>query len=94
MTYQPKRKWRRTNISKKDGTVVPLPDDWSLIDTSERRLARLWNTQQPDMLGSWRWRVWLDQKIYEGSARTGTEARESCERPLAEFLQAQMVKLP
>jgi len=39
-----------------------------------------------------RWRVWLDHKMKEGSAHSGIEARETCERFLAEYQQAQMVQ--
>ena len=31
MSSNPEFKWRRTTITRRDGTVIPLPDDWSLI---------------------------------------------------------------
>jgi hypothetical protein len=31
MSSNPEFKWRRTTITRRDGTVVPLPDNWSLI---------------------------------------------------------------
>jgi hypothetical protein len=70
-------KWRRT-----EGSIV-RQDDWSLFDDSGHHIAQLFNTTHDDLIGSWRWRVWLDHKMYEGSAHNGTEARETCERLLA-----------
>ena len=32
MPTLPNRKWRRTTISRRDGTLSPLPNNWSLID--------------------------------------------------------------
>jgi hypothetical protein len=34
--------------------------------------------------------IWHDHKMQEGSARTETEARETCARFLVEYQQAQM----
>ena len=31
MTNNPEFKWRRTILTRRDGTVVPLSDNWSLI---------------------------------------------------------------
>ncbi len=31
-TNNPDRIWRRTIVTRKDGTIAPLPDNWSLID--------------------------------------------------------------
>jgi len=31
MSSNPEFKWRRTTITRRDGTIVPLPDNWSLI---------------------------------------------------------------
>ena len=78
-------KWRRT-----EGTIIRL-DDWLLLDDSGDRIAHLFNTGEGDLIGAWHWRVWIEHKIQEGSARTGTEARMTCERLLAEYQQAQMV---
>ena len=73
--------WRRTQL------VCPnLPtraDDWSLVNAEGDQIAHLWNTQEPDIIGSWRWRIWIDHKRHEGSAHSGTEARETCQRLLA-----------
>lgn len=76
-----------------EGSIV-RQDDWSLFYESGDRITQLFNTGDDDLIGAWRWRMWLDHKMQEGSARTGAEARETCERLLAEFQQAQMVKLP
>jgi hypothetical protein len=32
MSSHPTRKWRRTIVTQRDGTVVSLSDNWSLID--------------------------------------------------------------
>ena len=32
MSTPPNRKWRRTTVTRRDGTLAPLPDNWSLID--------------------------------------------------------------
>jgi hypothetical protein len=32
MSSYPNRKWRRTTITQRDGTLTPLPDNWSHID--------------------------------------------------------------
>jgi hypothetical protein len=77
-------KWRRT-----EGPIV-REDDCSLFDDSDHHIAQLFNTGTDDLIGSWRWRAWLDHKMYEGSAHSGTEARETFERLLAEYQQSQM----
>ena len=62
----------------------PHADDWTLQDPDGTRLARLWNTQTDDLLGSWRWRLWINHKLYEGSAYSGAEAKQACETLLAQ----------
>jgi hypothetical protein len=79
----PSPKWRRTETLYPE-TII-RDDDWSLLDSTGDRIAQLFNTGEDDLIGSWRWRVWLDHKMQEGSARTGTEARQTCERLLAEY---------
>jgi hypothetical protein len=84
--------WRRTQLVHPD--LPTRANDWVLVDETNEIHAHLWDSGTPDLIGQWRWRVFIDHKMQEGSARSGTEARETCERLLAEFLQAQMVKLP
>jgi hypothetical protein len=79
-------KWRRT-----EGSIV-RQDDWSLFDDSGDRIAQVFNTGDDDLIGSWRWRLWLDHKMQEGSARSGTEARETYERLLTEYEQPRMAQ--
>ena len=86
MTNSPSPKWRRTE-SIYPNTLI-REDDWSLLDATGDRIAQLFNIGVDDLIGSWRWRVWLDHKMQEGSAHNGTEARETCERLLAEYQQA------
>lgn len=49
----------------------------SLLDATGDRVAHLFNTSKDDLVGSWSWRVWLGHNMQEGSARSGTEAREA-----------------
>jgi hypothetical protein len=67
-------------------------DDWTLLDQTGDRIAHLFNTGADDLIGALRWHVCLDHKMHEGSARSGTEARETCERLLTEYQQPQMMK--
>ncbi len=38
-------------------------DDWTLLDSTGDRIAHLFNTAEDDLIGSWRWSVWLDHKM-------------------------------
>jgi hypothetical protein len=84
------RKLRKTELVFPD--TVLREDAWSLLDATGDRIAQLFNTGADDLIGAWRWRVWLDHKMQEGSARSGTEAPETYERLLAEYQQAQMAQ--
>jgi hypothetical protein len=83
-------KWRKTKPVFPD--TFFRDDDWTLHDQTGDRIAHLFNTGADDLIGAWRWRVWLDHKMHEGSAHSGIEARETCERFLAEYQQAQMAQ--
>lgn len=83
-------KWSKTELVFPD--TILRHDDWTLLDATGDRIAHLFDTAEDDLRGSWRWRVWLDHKMQEGSVRSGTEARETCERLLAEYQQAQMMQ--
>jgi hypothetical protein len=63
-----------------------------LLNSTGDRIAQLFNTGKDDLIGAWRWRVWIEHKMQEGSARTGTEARQTCERLLTEYQQMQMMQ--
>jgi hypothetical protein len=86
----PTRKWHKTELVFPDTFL--RDDDWSLLDQKGDHIAYLFNTGADELIGAWRWRVWLDHKMYEGSARNGTEVRETCERLLAEYQQAQIAQ--
>jgi hypothetical protein len=90
MPNHPNNKWRKTELVFPDTFL--RKDDWSLLDQKGDRIAHLFNTGEDDLIGAWRWRVWLDHKMCEGSSRSGTETRETCERLLAEYQQAQMAQ--
>ncbi|MFM8859276.1 MAG: hypothetical protein ACKOEW_04160 [Methylocystis sp.] len=83
-------KWRKPELVF-PGTDL-RDDDWTLLDATGDRMAHLFNTGVDDLIGAWRWRVWLDHKMHEGSVRTGTDPRERCERLLVEFQHAQMMQ--
>jgi hypothetical protein len=83
-------KWHKTELVFPDTFL--RKDDWSLLDQKGDRIAHLFNTGKDDLIGAWRWRVWLDHKMSEGSARNGTEARETCERLLVEYQKAQVMQ--
>lgn len=85
-----KYKWRRTESIYSD--VLIRDDDWSLLHTMSSPIPQSFNTDRDDLTGGSQWRVWLDHRIREGSARSGTEARQTCERLLAEYQQAQMMQ--
>jgi len=74
----PNRKWRKTKLVFPD--TILRQDDWTLLDATGDRIAHLFNTGKDDLIGAWRWRPWLDHKMYEVSARNGTKARKTCER--------------
>ena len=90
MTNTPPFKWRRTEQIYPD-TII-RDDDWTLLNSTGDRIAQLFNTGKDDLIGAWRWRVWIEHKMQEGSALTGTEARQTCERLLAEYQQMQMMQ--
>ena len=90
MPNHPNNKWRKTELVFPD--TVLREDDWSLLDQKGDRIAHLFNTGANDLIGAWRWRIWIDHKMQEGSAHSGTEARESYEMLLAEYQQAQMAQ--
>ena len=52
--------------------MVLREDDRSLLDGTVDHIANLFNTGEDDLIGARRWRVWLDHKMHEGSARSGT----------------------
>jgi hypothetical protein len=76
---QPGRKWRRTAVER-NGRLVPLSDDWSLIDEdSGFAIARIWAERR-----GWSWivRTLRDDELRDslmGWFKTGPEAREYCE---------------
>jgi hypothetical protein len=78
------RRWRRTQSLDHHWKLVH-PDDWTLIDSDTGEyLARIFDQQDADLLGHWRW--WV-APFYEidniGSAQTGEEAKRRAEERLA-----------
>lgn len=79
-------RWRRTQIAQPDAPHL-CADDWTLTDTETGEcLARIYDTQEPDILGAWRWHVAPYYRTEnQGSALTGAEARAAAEKRLAEI---------
>jgi hypothetical protein len=78
MPNHPTHKWHRTKTHFSAATVYE--HDLSLLVSTTDRIDQVFSTGKDDLIGSWRWRPWLDHKMYEVSARNGTEARKTCER--------------
>ena len=72
------------------GVLDPFDVSYPALSYKKSALDVKISKSADDLIGSWRWRVWLDHRIREGSASTGTEARHTCERLLTEYQQAQM----
>ena len=51
----PKLTWRRSQSVHPEWPI--RENDWLLVDEDNDHHAQLWDTQEPDMLGSWRWRI-------------------------------------
>ena len=55
MSSHPTRKWRRTIVTQRDGTVVPLSDSWSLIDLeTDVAVAQLYKDPGYEDRPAWR----------------------------------------
>jgi hypothetical protein len=79
----PIRCWRRTQSLDHQWKIVH-PDDWTLVESETGEyLARVFEQEDADLLGSWRW--WV-RPFYEidniGSAQTGAEAKRLAEERL------------
>ena len=75
--WQPTPPLRHTKKQRKDA--------WSLVDSSGKELARIYESEQPDADGlTYCWAIWPYHVIGNiGSARTGADARLKCEKMLA-----------
>jgi hypothetical protein len=61
-----------------------MTEDWTLVDESGNYLARIYDTEEPDIFGTWRWEISpFFMTDNQGSALTGTDARMKCEKRLA-----------
>jgi hypothetical protein len=76
-------RWHRTQLANPDAPRI-CAEDWTLIDgETGEALARIYDTEQPDILGNWRWEVApFFMTANRGSALTGTDARMKCEKRL------------
>lgn len=76
-------RWRRTQSIEHHWKVVHA-DDWVLVDDDGEYLARIADTGDADILGSWRWWVKPFYKTDNvGSAQTGAEAKQAAEERLS-----------
>lgn len=71
---------------------APVPDDWSLLDDGGHPLARIYRRQGGPQGGCWQWFVQVTTggtpfNGGTGTAATGGEAREACERLVPDGLQ-------
>lgn len=87
-----KRNWRRTSFKRLDGSVEAAPDDWTLCDAEGRPLARIYHYAFGPQAGRWSWFVLvapdgIPANGGTGTAATGREAREMCERLVPDGLQ-------
>lgn len=74
--------WRRTQVVYPDAPDIRR-EDWTLSGLDGRPLARVFDTERPNILGSWRWQVApFYVTMNHGAALTGTDARMKCEKRL------------
>ena len=52
-----KDKWRKIELVVPD--TILRDDDWSLLDQKGDSIAQLFNTGADDLIGAWRWRIWM-----------------------------------
>lgn len=76
-------RWRRTQSLTHHWKVVH-PDDWTFVSDDGDYLARIFDTGDNDILGSWRWWVAPFYQIDNvGSAQNGAEAKSLAEERLS-----------
>ena len=66
MPSLPNHKWRKNELVFPD--TVLRDDDWTLLDATGDRIAHLFNTGEDDLIGAWRWLVWIGHKMQKGAA--------------------------
>jgi hypothetical protein len=81
--------WRRTAFTSINGNIEIAPDDWTLLDPSDKPLARLYKVNCGPQGGRWHWSVpsMRDSSVGNGGngfIATGREAREACEARITE----------
>lgn len=82
------RKWRRTALTRSDGS--PVPDDWSLVDEHLGPVARIYRMTGGPQDGLWFWAVQIDAQGRPwnggtGQAADGRQAKEAVETVLAAY---------
>jgi hypothetical protein len=84
--------WRGTAFEDGSGSVEVALDDWTLLDSSGKPLARLYKVMGGPQDGRWYWTVLfrLDGSVGNGGTGfvlTGREAREACEARIPETMR-------
>lgn len=79
-------RWRRTQLAEPNAPHL-CAEDWTLVDVEIGEcLARIYDTETPDILGPWRWYVAPYYRTEnQGCALTGPDARMKAEKRLAEL---------
>jgi hypothetical protein len=75
------RRWKRS-ASVWPENALTSKDDWTLVDESGRRCARIYDAGRDDgvEVGNWRWRVYRpDGTVHGGSAESGAAAKKIAE---------------
>lgn len=73
--------WQSSHSALPKGAKV-FTDDWSFVNAEGDYHARLYYVDDSEIMGSWCWRVWIDQKLHKGVALSKADAKEVCERIL------------
>jgi hypothetical protein len=84
--------WRRTAFEDASGSFEVAPDDWTLVDSSGKPLARLYKVFGGPQDGRWYWTVLFRPDGSVGSGGTGfvaagREAREACEARIPQSMR-------
>ena len=81
--------WRQTYFKRLDGAVEMAADNWTLVDDEDQSLARIFRFSFGPNTGRWAWTVLGTTKgspsnCATGYADTELDAREECERRIAD----------
>jgi hypothetical protein len=92
MTKNPEFKWRRTTVTRRDGAIVPLPDNWSLIHLSTG-LAVAQISKGTSYHDSNGWNYVIRSMSEDGILRDNMSGWEENPTKAREFIEAQIFGL-